>query len=139
MFFLSGEVYFIDHLNEKTSWVHPDQLFDGMNKEPAIPEPMMIQTEPPPPHPSQQTQRSKERPNIHMSLEGDFIKLFFIHGCFSGEVIDVILCKGERGFGFTIIGGDEPGEFIQIKSIVAQGNQLHRQGQYLAFMIVLNR
>ena len=72
--FISGEVYFIDHLNEKTSWVHPDQLFDG--KEPAIPEPMMIQAEPPPPHPSQQA-RSKERPNIHMSLEGDLTSYFF--------------------------------------------------------------
>ena len=44
-----------------------------------------------------------------------------------------------KTYDITIIGGDEPGEFIQIKSIVAQGNQLHRQGQYLAFMIVLNR
>ena len=51
----------------------------------------------------------------------------------------MILCKGERGFGFTIIGGDEPGEFIQIKSIVAQGNQLHRQGQYLAFISQLKK
>ena len=49
---------------------------------------------------------------------------------FLGEVIDVILCKGERGFGFTIVGGDEPGEFIQIKSIVAKGNATHRQGSY---------
>ena len=39
-----------------------------------------------------------------------------------GEVIDVILCKGERGFGFTIVGGDDPGEMIQINAIVATGN-----------------
>ena len=30
--------------------------------------------------------------------------------------------KGERGFGFTIVGGDEPGEMIQINAIVATGN-----------------
>ena len=39
-----------------------------------------------------------------------------------GDVIDVILVKGERGFGFTIVGGDEPGEMIQINAIVATGN-----------------
>lgn len=54
-----------------------------------------------------------------------------------GEVIDVILCKGERGFGFTIVGGDEPGEFIQIKSIVAKGNTTHRQGPYNKFGDIL--
>ena len=37
------------------------------------------------------------------------------------KVIDVILCKGERGFGFTIVGGDDPGEMIQINAIVATG------------------
>lgn len=36
-------------------------------------------------------------------------------------MIDVILCKGERGFGFTIVGGDDPGEMIQINAIVATG------------------
>ena len=30
--------------------------------------------------------------------------------------------QGERGFGFTIVGGDEPGEMIQINAIVATGN-----------------
>ena len=55
---------------------------------------------------------------------------FFFRQPSTGEVIDVILCKGERGFGFTIVGGDEPGEFIQIKSIVAKGNTTHRQGPY---------
>ena len=52
---------------------------------------------------------------------------------FTGEVIDVILCKGERGFGFTIVGGDEPGEFIQIKSIVATGNATQTQGPYQTY------
>jgi hypothetical protein len=38
-----------------------------------------------------------------------------------GELIKTTLFKGSRGFGFTIIGGDEPGELLQIKSIVADG------------------
>ena len=53
----------------------------------------------------------------------------------AGEVIDVILCKGERGFGFTIVGGDEPGEFIQIKSIVASGNATQTQGPYQIYYV----
>lgn len=38
-----------------------------------------------------------------------------------GELIRTTLLKGSRGFGFTIIGGDEPGELLQIKSIVPDG------------------
>jgi len=46
--------------------------------------------------------------------------------------------KGERGFGFTIVGGDEPGEMIQINAIVATGNpkpsgKVHFQ--FLSFFI----
>lgn len=40
---------------------------------------------------------------------------------FEGELIRTTLFKGSRGFGFTIIGGDEPGELLQIKSIVPDG------------------
>ncbi|XP_035677581.1 membrane-associated guanylate kinase, WW and PDZ domain-containing protein 1-like isoform X4 [Branchiostoma floridae] len=35
-----------------------------------------------------------------------------------GEMIETLLVKSERGFGFTIVGGDEPGEFLQVKSVV---------------------
>ena len=60
----------------------------------------------------------------------------YLNIALKGEVIDVILCKGERGFGFTIVGGDEPGEFIQIKSIVAKGNTQQRQGIFNALRTV---
>ena len=54
-----------------------------------------------------------------------------------GEVIDVILCKGERGFGFTIVGGDEPGEMIQINAIVASGNIPERSGKHHSTTLVI--
>ena len=37
---------------------------------------------------------------------------------------------GERGFGFTIVGGDEPGEMIQINAIVATGKINERSGKH---------
>ena len=39
-----------------------------------------------------------------------------------GEVFKTRLLKGERGLGFTIIGGDNPDEeFLQIKNVVRNG------------------
>jgi len=39
-----------------------------------------------------------------------------------GEVFTTRLLKGERGLGFTIIGGDNPDEeFLQIKNVVRNG------------------
>jgi hypothetical protein len=39
-----------------------------------------------------------------------------------GEVFHTRLLKGERGLGFTIIGGDHPNEeFLQIKNVVRNG------------------
>ena len=45
-----------------------------------------------------------------------------------GEVIKVALAKTASGFGFTIIGGDRPGELLQIKSIV-KGSTSDRDGR----------
>ena len=38
-----------------------------------------------------------------------------------GEMIRTELLKGSRGFGFTIVGGDQVGELLQVKSIVPDG------------------
>ena len=46
----------------------------------------------------------------------------------TGEPIKVVLTKNPTGFGFTIIGGDRPGELLQIRSIV-QGGVADRDGQ----------
>ena len=38
-----------------------------------------------------------------------------------GEIVKVVLMKYPVGFGFTIIGGDRPGDLIQIRNIVRGG------------------
>ncbi|XP_017539670.2 membrane-associated guanylate kinase, WW and PDZ domain-containing protein 1-like isoform X2 [Pygocentrus nattereri] len=38
-----------------------------------------------------------------------------------GTFINTKLLKSRRGFGFTVVGGDEPDEFLQIKSLVLDG------------------
>lgn len=38
-----------------------------------------------------------------------------------GKFIRAELLKGSRGFGFTIVGGDQVGELLQVKSIVPDG------------------
>ena len=45
-----------------------------------------------------------------------------------GDAIVICLLKTTSGFGFTIIGGDRPGELLQIKSIV-KGSVADRDGQ----------
>ena len=44
-----------------------------------------------------------------------------------GEIVFVTLAKNAQGFGFTIIGGDHPGELLQVKSIVP-GSVAAREG-----------
>ncbi|KAL0978548.1 hypothetical protein UPYG_G00171980 [Umbra pygmaea] len=38
-----------------------------------------------------------------------------------GTFINTKLTKSQRGFGFTVVGGDEPDEFLQIKSLILDG------------------
>ena len=47
-----------------------------------------------------------------------------------GEIIQVSLPKTVKGFGFTIIGGDRPGELLQIKNIIP-GSVANRDGHLL--------
>lgn len=38
-----------------------------------------------------------------------------------GSFLSTSLQKSNMGFGFTIIGGDEPDEFLQVKSVIPEG------------------
>lgn len=38
-----------------------------------------------------------------------------------GNFLSTALQKSNMGFGFTIIGGDEPDEFLQVKSVIPDG------------------
>uniref|UniRef100_A0A4W4HLA7 PDZ domain-containing protein n=1 Tax=Electrophorus electricus TaxID=8005 RepID=A0A4W4HLA7_ELEEL len=38
-----------------------------------------------------------------------------------GSFLSIVLQKSTMGFGFTIIGGDEPDEFLQVKSVIPEG------------------
>lgn len=38
-----------------------------------------------------------------------------------GTFLSTALQKSNMGFGFTIIGGDEPDEFLQVKSVIPEG------------------
>lgn len=38
-----------------------------------------------------------------------------------GTFLTTVLQKSNMGFGFTIIGGDEPDEFLQVKSVIPDG------------------
>lgn len=38
-----------------------------------------------------------------------------------GSFLSTVLQKSSMGFGFTIIGGDEPDEFLQVKSVIPDG------------------
>ncbi len=50
-----------------------------------------------------------------------------LEGQLRGEVLIVSLPKQQSGFGFTIIGGDHPGELLQVRNIV-RGSVADRDG-----------
>lgn len=42
-----------------------------------------------------------------------------------GSILQTALRKSPQGFGFTIIGGDHPDEFLQVKNILPDGPAAH--------------
>ncbi|KAM8829801.1 membrane-associated guanylate kinase, WW and PDZ domain-containing protein 3a isoform 1-T2 [Synchiropus picturatus] len=42
-----------------------------------------------------------------------------------GSMLQTALRKSPQGFGFTIIGGDRPDEFLQVKNVLAEGPAAH--------------
>ncbi|XP_055563375.1 membrane-associated guanylate kinase, WW and PDZ domain-containing protein 1 isoform X16 [Falco cherrug] len=135
----NGEVYFIDHNTKTTSWLDPrclnkqqkpleecedDELPAGWEK---IEDPVYgvyyvdhINRKTQYENPVLEAKRKKQLEQQQQAPEG---KPFFTRNPseLKGKFIHTKLRKSSRGFGFTVVGGDEPDEFLQIKSLVLDG------------------
>uniref|UniRef100_A0A3B4Z6S5 Membrane-associated guanylate kinase, WW and PDZ domain-containing protein 1-like n=1 Tax=Stegastes partitus TaxID=144197 RepID=A0A3B4Z6S5_9TELE len=125
----NGEVYFIDHNTKTTSWIDPRCLDkpqkpleecedDGMslcghiNRKTQYENPVL--------EAKRRRQLEQQQPQQPQPQRG---KPFFTRNRseLKGTFINTKLKKSRRGFGFTVVGGDEPDEFLQIKSLVLDG------------------
>uniref|UniRef100_A0A8D2LB57 Membrane-associated guanylate kinase, WW and PDZ domain-containing protein 1 n=1 Tax=Varanus komodoensis TaxID=61221 RepID=A0A8D2LB57_VARKO len=96
-------VYYVDHINRKTQYENP--VMEAKRKKQL--EQQQQQQQPPP-----QPQAPPEAGKPFFTRNPSELKGKFIH---------TKLRKSSRGFGFTVVGGDEPDEFLQIKSLVLDG------------------
>ncbi|CAB1314828.1 unnamed protein product, partial [Coregonus sp. 'balchen'] len=131
----NGEVYFIDHINRKTQYENP--ILEAKQRK------QLEQQQPPEgeryirewiedatlagaPLASytanhQETYRDTQAgPPLPPLIGPKRGKPFFTRNPaeLKGTFINTKLRKSHRGFGFTVVGGDEPDEFLQIKSDV---------------------
>ncbi|KAM9680707.1 membrane-associated guanylate kinase, WW and PDZ domain-containing protein 1 isoform 14-T14 [Dama dama] len=120
-------IYYVDHINRKTQYENPvleakrkKQLEQQQQQQQQQPEEWTEDHSslvPPaiPNHPPSNPEPAREAP-----LQG---KPFFTRNPseLKGKFIHTKLRKSSRGFGFTVVGGDEPDEFLQIKSLVLDG------------------
>ncbi|EDK99330.1 membrane associated guanylate kinase, WW and PDZ domain containing 1, isoform CRA_a, partial [Mus musculus] len=99
----NGEVYFIDHNTKTTSWLDPRCL----NKQQK---------------PLEECE-DDELPAGWEKIEDPVYGVYYVENPseLKGKFIHTKLRKSSRGFGFTVVGGDEPDEFLQIKSLVLDG------------------
>ncbi|XP_062339679.1 membrane-associated guanylate kinase, WW and PDZ domain-containing protein 2a isoform X2 [Osmerus eperlanus] len=144
-----GEVYFIDHNTKTTSWLDPrlakkakppeeckeDELPYGWEK---IDDPIYgsyyvdhinrrTQFENPVLEAKRRVQQQQQMQSQGLSsLPLPTIyreKPLFTRDAtqLKGSFLSTALQKSNMGFGFTIIGGDEPDEFLQVKSVIPDG------------------
>ncbi|XP_031238525.1 membrane-associated guanylate kinase, WW and PDZ domain-containing protein 1 isoform X25 [Mastomys coucha] len=125
-------VYYVDHINRKTQYENP--VLEAKRKKQLEQQQQQQQQQPQPPQPEEWTEdhasvmppvapshpQSNPEPAREAPLQG---KPFFTRNPseLKGKFIHTKLRKSSRGFGFTVVGGDEPDEFLQIKSLVLDG------------------
>uniref|UniRef100_A0AAQ5XTY3 Membrane associated guanylate kinase, WW and PDZ domain containing 1b n=1 Tax=Amphiprion ocellaris TaxID=80972 RepID=A0AAQ5XTY3_AMPOC len=95
------------HINRKTQYENP--MLEAKRRR------QLEQQQPQQPQP-----QSQQPPEVSVCSGG---KPFFTRNRseLKGTFINTKLKKSRRGFGFTVVGGDEPDEFLQIKSLVLDG------------------
>uniref|UniRef100_A0A8C7MG68 Membrane associated guanylate kinase, WW and PDZ domain containing 1b n=1 Tax=Oncorhynchus kisutch TaxID=8019 RepID=A0A8C7MG68_ONCKI len=109
-------LYYVDHINRKTQYENPIQEAKRRKQ--------LEQQQPP--EGERYIRGSFPAPPgvIPFFLHPDpHWKPFFTRNPaeLKGTFINTKLRKSHRGFGFTVVGGDEPDEFLQIKSLVLDG------------------
>uniref|UniRef100_A0A3P9QF31 Membrane-associated guanylate kinase, WW and PDZ domain-containing protein 1 n=1 Tax=Poecilia reticulata TaxID=8081 RepID=A0A3P9QF31_POERE len=144
-----GEVYFIDHNTKTTSWLDPrlakkakppeeckeDELpygwekiddpiygsyyVDHINRRTQFENPVLEAKR----RLQQQQQMHRELVEQQNQQPSDEEKPLFTRDPtqLKGSFLSTALQKSNMGFGFTIIGGDEPDEFLQVKSVIPDG------------------
>uniref|UniRef100_A0A8C7MB45 Membrane-associated guanylate kinase, WW and PDZ domain-containing protein 2 n=1 Tax=Oncorhynchus kisutch TaxID=8019 RepID=A0A8C7MB45_ONCKI len=144
-----GEVYFIDHNTKTTSWLDPrlakkakppeeckeDELPYGWEK---IDDPIYGSYYVD--HINRRTQfenpvlEAKRRLEQQQQMQSQGLSALPLPTIYrekppftrdptqlKGSFLSTALQKSSMGFGFTIIGGDEPDEFLQVKSVIPEG------------------
>uniref|UniRef100_A0A672S7Y8 Membrane-associated guanylate kinase, WW and PDZ domain-containing protein 1 n=1 Tax=Sinocyclocheilus grahami TaxID=75366 RepID=A0A672S7Y8_SINGR len=144
-----GEVYFIDHNSKTTSWLDPrlakkakppedceeDELPYGWEK---IDDPIYGSYYVD--HINRRTQfenpvlEAKRRIQQQQQMQSQGLSALPLPTIYrekppftrdatqlKGTFLTTVLQKSNMGFGFTIIGGDEPDEFLQVKSVIPDG------------------
>ncbi|XP_037129954.1 membrane-associated guanylate kinase, WW and PDZ domain-containing protein 1-like isoform X3 [Syngnathus acus] len=127
-------IYYVDHINRKTQYENP--VVEARHRK-------ILQEQPQPPEEWIEEHSSAAAPLVnfvpnHLETYRDPQvpptlppiptgakrgKPFFTRNPaeLKGTFINTKLKKSRRGFGFTVVGGDEPDEFLQIKSLVLDG------------------
>ncbi|XP_078245013.1 membrane-associated guanylate kinase, WW and PDZ domain-containing protein 1 isoform X47 [Pogona vitticeps] len=128
-------VYYVDHINRKTQYENP--VLEAKRKK-QLEQQQQQQQQPPPQPPQPAEEWTEEHPPLappavanHAPNNQETVreppaqagKPFFTRNPseLKGKFIHTKLRKSSRGFGFTVVGGDEPDEFLQIKSLVLDG------------------
>ncbi|XP_054831179.1 membrane-associated guanylate kinase, WW and PDZ domain-containing protein 1 isoform X18 [Eublepharis macularius] len=120
-------VYYVDHINRKTQYENPvleakrKKQLEQQQQPPAPPEEWTEEHPPlaPPAVPNHVPNNQETVRDVPVQAG----KPFFTRNPseLKGKFIHTKLRKSSRGFGFTVVGGDEPDEFLQIKSLVLDG------------------
>ncbi|CAD7687141.1 unnamed protein product [Nyctereutes procyonoides] len=126
-----GEVYFIDHNTKTTSWLDPRLAKKAKPPEECKENGSHINRRTQFENPVLEAKRKLQQHNMpHTDLgtkplqaPGFREKPLFTRDAsqLKGTFLSITLKKSSMGFGFTIIGGDEPDEFLQVKSVIPDG------------------
>uniref|UniRef100_A0A3P9HB09 Membrane associated guanylate kinase, WW and PDZ domain containing 1b n=1 Tax=Oryzias latipes TaxID=8090 RepID=A0A3P9HB09_ORYLA len=118
-------VYYVDHINRKTQYEHP--VLEAKKRRHLEQQPQPQSQQPPEEWIEDSALAGAPLTNYASNHETyrdpQTGKPFFTRNRseLKGTFINTKLKKSRRGFGFTVVGGDEPDEFLQIKSLVVDG------------------